>query len=202
MQVPPYARAGLYKQLATLKDLLREFREDATKNASLRPVIAANMQQAGLYEDLPYSHPGGGEGGGVLTAEAAEELPAEGEVCASEVPSIGRDPAVRRFRFDLISTSTSGRQHFFHVFIYYIYICTVRFSMLVAFCCMPPEKETARRIRPSVRPSRVRGCVSVVVGWLFVALAQRYLSPVGKCWGIGRNKIQTRSTVRCLSVCL
>lgn len=77
-QVPPYARAGLYKQLATLKDLVREFREDAKKNASLRPVIAANMQQAGLYEDLPYTGRGGD--GGVLTAEAAEELPADGEV--------------------------------------------------------------------------------------------------------------------------
>lgn len=79
--MPPYARAGLYKQLATLKDLVREFREDATKNASLRPVIAANMQQAGLYEDLPYS--GAGADGGVLTAEAAEELPADGEVLRS-----------------------------------------------------------------------------------------------------------------------
>lgn len=77
-QVPPYAQAGLYKQLATLKDLVREFREDATKNASLRPVIAANMEQAGLYEDLPY--PGSGGDGGVLTAEAADELPADGEV--------------------------------------------------------------------------------------------------------------------------
>eukprot|EP00903_Cladosiphon_okamuranus_P008053 g7767.t1 len=75
--VPPYARAGLYKQLATLKDLVREFREDAVKNASLRPVIAANMQQAGLYEDLPYS--GSGGEGGVLTPEAAEELPVDGQ---------------------------------------------------------------------------------------------------------------------------
>lgn len=84
-QVPPYARAGLYKQLATLKDLVREFREDATKNAALRPVIAANMQQAGLYEDLPYPCPGVG-GGGVLTAEEAEELPAEGEVTRDSEP--------------------------------------------------------------------------------------------------------------------
>ncbi|CAM9821794.1 unnamed protein product, partial [Ectocarpus sp. 6 AP-2014] len=60
--VPPYSRAGLYKQLATLKDLLREFREDPVKNASLRPVIAATMQQAGLYEDLPF--PGNGGDGG------------------------------------------------------------------------------------------------------------------------------------------
>lgn len=78
-KVPPYSRAGLYKQLATLKDLLREFREDPVKNASLRPVIAATMQQAGLYEDLPFPSSGEGEGG-VLTAEAAEELPAEGAV--------------------------------------------------------------------------------------------------------------------------
>lgn len=78
IQVPPYARAGLYRQLATLKDLVREFREDYVKNASLRPIIAAQMQQAGLYEDLPYRGPGGD--GEVLTAEAAEELPAEGEV--------------------------------------------------------------------------------------------------------------------------
>lgn len=80
--MPPYARAGLYRQLATLKDLVREFREDAVKNASLRPVIAANMQQAGLYEDLPYSGSGGEDG--VLTVEAAEELPVEGEVRAFE----------------------------------------------------------------------------------------------------------------------
>ena len=77
-QVPPYARAGLYKQLATLKDLVREFREDYIKNASLRPVIAAQMEQAGLYEDLPYRGGGGDEG--VLTAEEAEKLPSEGEV--------------------------------------------------------------------------------------------------------------------------
>lgn len=77
--MPPYARAGLYKQLATLKDLVREFREDPVKNVSLRPVIAAQMQQAGLYKDLPY--PGRGENSGdVLTAEDAEEMPAEGQV--------------------------------------------------------------------------------------------------------------------------
>lgn len=77
--MPPYARAGLYKQLATLKEVLREFREDPVKNASLKPVIAAQLQQAGLYEDLPYSGEAGGDEG-VLTAEAADELPVEGEV--------------------------------------------------------------------------------------------------------------------------
>ncbi|CAM9137446.1 unnamed protein product [Ascophyllum nodosum] len=76
--VPPYARAGLYKQLASLKEVLREFREDPVKNASLRPVIAAQLQQAGLFEDLPYPGTGSGETR-VLTAEAAEALPVEGE---------------------------------------------------------------------------------------------------------------------------
>ena len=80
-QVPPYARAGLYKQLASLKEVLREFREDPVKNASLRPVIAAQLQQAGLFEDLPYPGTGSGETR-VLTAEAAEALPVEGEVSA------------------------------------------------------------------------------------------------------------------------
>lgn len=57
---------------------MREFREDSVKNASLRPVIAAQMEQAGLYEDMPYR--GAGGNGDVLTAEAAEKMPAEGEV--------------------------------------------------------------------------------------------------------------------------
>lgn len=38
------------------------------------------MEQAGLYEDLPYPSGGDGGKGGDLTAEAAEELPIEGEV--------------------------------------------------------------------------------------------------------------------------
>lgn len=87
-QVPPYSRAGLYKQLATLKDLLREFREDPVKNASLRPVIAATMEQAGLYEDLPYPAGDTAGKGGALTAEAAEELPVEGEVSVATVRRI------------------------------------------------------------------------------------------------------------------
>lgn len=78
-QVPPYARAGLYKQLSSLKELVREFREDPEKNASLRPVIAAQLEQAGLFQDLPYRGASAGDDG-VLTAEAAEGIPAEGEV--------------------------------------------------------------------------------------------------------------------------
>ena len=93
LQVPPYARAGLYKQLATLKDLVREFREDYIKNASLRPVIAAQMEQAGLYEDLPYRGRGGGDG--VLTAEEAEKLSSEGEVRKRESCLLYTSPSPR-----------------------------------------------------------------------------------------------------------
>lgn len=126
VQVPPYARAGLYKQLATLKDLVREFREDATKNASLRPVIAANMQQAGLYEDLPYPNPGGG-GGGVLTAEEAEELPVEGEVGDPTNPD--------RFLFCPFSQPLTA--------VYCILYA-------VMFRSMPPQKGRARQAGASV----------------------------------------------------
>lgn len=83
VQVPPYARAGLYKQLSTLKDLVREFREDTVKNASLRPAIAAQLEQTGLFEDLPYRQGKAGNEDGVLTAEAVEEMEVEGKVSVS-----------------------------------------------------------------------------------------------------------------------
>lgn len=70
----------MYKQLSTLKELVREFREDTVKNASLRPVIAAQLQQAGLYEDLPYRLGKAGTEDGVLTADAAEDMELEGKV--------------------------------------------------------------------------------------------------------------------------
>ena len=34
--VPPYGRAGLYKQLAALRELVNEFREDPAKGDPLR----------------------------------------------------------------------------------------------------------------------------------------------------------------------
>ncbi|CAN0420438.1 unnamed protein product, partial [Discosporangium mesarthrocarpum] len=106
--VPPYARAGLYKQLASLKDLLQEFREDPVTNAALRPLIVAQMEQAGLFEDMPYPKAGAGagaeaEGGqgeeraGVLAAESAEALPVEGQVGGVRV-RVGFGVMVNRYR--------------------------------------------------------------------------------------------------------
>lgn len=52
--VPPYGRAGLYKQLVTLKDLLNEYKEDPVSNDSLRGPIVDTLNLAGLQEDCPY----------------------------------------------------------------------------------------------------------------------------------------------------
>ena len=41
--VPPYARAGLYKQLASVKELLAEYREDPSNNVKLQATIADSL---------------------------------------------------------------------------------------------------------------------------------------------------------------
>ena len=53
--VPPYGRAGLYKQLIVLKDLLNEYREDPATNAVLCGAIVENVSLCGLGQDCPYS---------------------------------------------------------------------------------------------------------------------------------------------------
>ena len=52
--VPPYARAGLYKELTTLKAVASEYRENPREGAVLRPTLAAPAASAGLFDDLPY----------------------------------------------------------------------------------------------------------------------------------------------------
>lgn len=47
-------RAGLYKQLATLKGLLEEYREKPEANQSLRGPIIQNLSQTGLDQDCPF----------------------------------------------------------------------------------------------------------------------------------------------------
>jgi hypothetical protein len=47
IQVPPYSRAGLYKELLSLKELIFEYRESPASNAPLRPTIAAQVLRAG-----------------------------------------------------------------------------------------------------------------------------------------------------------
>ncbi|EIE25813.1 hydrogenobyrinic acid a,c-diamide cobaltochelatase, partial [Coccomyxa subellipsoidea C-169] len=52
--VPPYGRAGLYKQLAELKALVAEYREDPAKNSALKVPIVENLMSSGLQEDCPF----------------------------------------------------------------------------------------------------------------------------------------------------
>ena len=52
--VPPYGRADLYKELATLKDLITEYREDPQKNDVLRASICKKIIDAGIEKDCPF----------------------------------------------------------------------------------------------------------------------------------------------------
>ncbi|MFZ9738529.1 MAG: magnesium chelatase subunit H [Prochlorotrichaceae cyanobacterium] len=52
--VPPYGRAGLYKELANLRELIGEYREDPEKNELLRDAIAKTIVDSGLEADCPF----------------------------------------------------------------------------------------------------------------------------------------------------
>lgn len=52
--VPPYGRAGLYKELVSLRDLISEYREDSEKNYVLREVICKKIVDTGLDADCPF----------------------------------------------------------------------------------------------------------------------------------------------------
>jgi magnesium chelatase subunit H len=52
--VPPYGRAGLYKELMALRDLISEYREDPEKNYALRDVICQKIVDTGLDADCKF----------------------------------------------------------------------------------------------------------------------------------------------------
>lgn len=52
--VPPYGRAGLYKELVALRDLIAEYREDPQKNYALKEGICKKILDAGLEADCPF----------------------------------------------------------------------------------------------------------------------------------------------------
>ena len=51
--VPPYGRAGLYKELITLRELIAEFREDPQANRVLQAAILTKITDTGLSADCP-----------------------------------------------------------------------------------------------------------------------------------------------------
>jgi magnesium chelatase subunit H len=52
--VPPYGRAGLYKELMALRDLIAEYREDMAKNYVLKEAICKKILDSGLEADCPF----------------------------------------------------------------------------------------------------------------------------------------------------
>ncbi|MFN6515811.1 MAG: magnesium chelatase subunit H [Nostoc sp. CreGUA01] len=52
--VPPYGRAGLYKELMALRDLISEYREDPQKNYALKEAICKKIVDTGLDADCPF----------------------------------------------------------------------------------------------------------------------------------------------------
>ncbi|WP_017651623.1 magnesium chelatase subunit H [Fortiea contorta] len=52
--VPPYGRAGLYKELISLRDLISEYREDKEKNYLLKTAICQKIVDTGLETDCPF----------------------------------------------------------------------------------------------------------------------------------------------------
>ncbi|MDY6781488.1 MAG: magnesium chelatase subunit H [Cyanobacteriota bacterium] len=52
--VPPYGRAGLYKELMALRELIGEYREDPEKNYALKEAICQKIVDAGLDADCRF----------------------------------------------------------------------------------------------------------------------------------------------------
>ncbi|ACB49962.1 magnesium chelatase, subunit H [Crocosphaera subtropica ATCC 51142] len=52
--VPPYGRAGLYKELMALRELIAEYREDPNKNEILREGIIQKIVDSGLAADCKF----------------------------------------------------------------------------------------------------------------------------------------------------
>jgi magnesium chelatase subunit H len=52
--VPSYGRAGLYKELMALRDLIAEYREDTEKNYLLKEAICQKILDSGLEADCPF----------------------------------------------------------------------------------------------------------------------------------------------------
>ena len=53
--VPPYGRAGLYKELITLRELIGEYRDNTDKNHALGDIICQKIVDAGLEKDCKFT---------------------------------------------------------------------------------------------------------------------------------------------------
>ncbi|KJH69671.1 magnesium chelatase subunit H [Aliterella atlantica] len=53
--VPPYGRAGLYKELIAIRELILEYREDPEKNYVLKAAICKKIVDTGVDTDCPFA---------------------------------------------------------------------------------------------------------------------------------------------------
>jgi magnesium chelatase subunit H len=53
--VPPYGRAGLYKELVSLRELIAEYREDPEKNFAIKEAICQKIVDTGLDADCKFT---------------------------------------------------------------------------------------------------------------------------------------------------
>jgi cobalamin biosynthesis Mg chelatase CobN len=72
--VPPYARAGLYRELSSVRDLLDEYRSSPPQGRQdLIPLVATAVEKVGLFDDCPYTGVGAAEDGW-LTGQVATAI--------------------------------------------------------------------------------------------------------------------------------
>eukprot|EP00897_Mesotaenium_endlicherianum_P003366 jgi/Mesen1/3057/ME000018S02370 len=72
--VPPYGRAGLYKELASLRELISEYREAPETNQALRQVIAGALLTSGMHADCPFREASEGQPAVTLTADSVDAV--------------------------------------------------------------------------------------------------------------------------------
>ncbi|MGK7927924.1 MAG: magnesium chelatase subunit H [Spirulina sp.] len=68
--VPPYGRAGLYKELMALRELIAEYREDPEKNLVLKEAICQKIVDSGIDADCSFEE--GEKSGIAFTMENAK----------------------------------------------------------------------------------------------------------------------------------
>jgi magnesium chelatase subunit H len=95
--VPPYGRAGLYKQLLELKSVLQEYKEDPEVNKPLQESIVQLLNAAGLQEDCPYSDSSSSSNNNNKEEEKKKIL--SGEEAVAIPPSEFKDYASRVYMY-------------------------------------------------------------------------------------------------------
>jgi magnesium chelatase subunit H len=95
--VPPYGRAGLYRELLALRELIAEYRADPQGQAGLEEAIRKSVADTGLEADCPPPCRGGDEGGDedfagwmLRLSRYLEQL--ESRLFSSGLHTLGRPP--------------------------------------------------------------------------------------------------------------